>query len=62
MKLLRFGKGPVPVKKANACEAVAFWERPGDCVEAESQRSSTECRPWASRTPAHSQWQHLAPR
>ena len=34
VKLLRFGKGPVPVKKANAYEAAAFWERPGACEDA----------------------------
>ena len=26
-------QGPVPVKKANAYEAAAFWKRPGACEE-----------------------------
>ena len=43
MKLLRFGKGLVPVKKANACEAAAFWKRPGACEAAAFQE-----RPGAS--------------
>ena len=33
MKPLHFGKGPEPVKKANACEAAAFQERLGACEE-----------------------------
>ena len=33
MKLLRFGKGPKLVKKANAYEVAAFWKRPGACEE-----------------------------
>src|SRR3954462_10297781 len=35
VKIILFGKGPEPVKKANACEAVAFWKRPGACEEGE---------------------------
>ena len=35
VKLSHFGKGPVPVKKATACEAAAIGKRPGACEEGE---------------------------
>ena len=56
VKLVAPRKGPVPVKKANACEARRPLHSHVIMSVAVYAPESPECHPWASEAPAHAQW------